>query len=53
MKPIRTYEEYRRRFFPAEVERERLAKLTPEELGREWAKQAVAKALRILKSKNQ
>ena len=48
-KPIRTFEEYRRRYFPTEVERERVARLTPEERGTELAQKmlkSVARALR-------
>lgn len=36
--PIRTFEQYRREFFPETVERERREKLTPEELGAEIAR---------------
>ena len=52
MRPIRTYEEYRRRFFPQEVEHERIANLTPEEFGEELARKMlkrVARAMRKVK----
>lgn len=41
MTAIRSMDEYRNRYFPATVEAERIAKLTPEELGREWAMAAL------------
>jgi hypothetical protein len=48
-KLIHTFEQYRARYFPQEVERERIARLTPEERGAELAQQmlkSVSKSLR-------
>lgn len=38
---IASMDEYRNRYFPKQVEAERLAKLTPRELGQEWARRAL------------
>lgn len=42
---IRSFEEYRLRFFPEEVERERQAKLTPEQRAREAGRKAAEQML--------
>jgi hypothetical protein len=46
--PIRTFEQYRRRFFPTEVERERVARLTPEQRGKELAQTMLKRVARAL-----
>ena len=48
MKPVHTFEQYRRRYFPQEVERERVAALTPEQQGQELAQQMLRTVRRSL-----
>ena len=47
--PVRTFEEYRARYFPKEVERERVARLTPEERGAELAEAMLKSVVRALR----
>jgi hypothetical protein len=40
---IRSYREFEERFFPATVERRRRERMTPEDVGREIAREALAR----------
>ena len=46
MKPVRSREQFRRRYFPADWERQRIEKMTPREAGAEIARVALRAAKR-------
>ena len=45
---IRTVGEFKKRYFPKAYEKERKEKMTPEELGEEFAKETMEKVKKIL-----
>lgn len=49
MKPIRSMEEFRRRYYPKDVEREHVDAMTPEELGKRMAEESLRKATEAIK----
>ena len=42
-KPLKTIEQYRKRYFPEEWKKQKLKEMTPEELGKELAKITIEK----------
>ncbi len=49
MKPIRSWEEFERRYYPKDAEKRRWERMTPEERGVELARRSLKRAFRGLK----